>query len=114
MSKLFIKWIINTLAISLVAWFFSGIYVDSIVVAFIVAVVLGIVNAILRPLLILLTLPINFLSLGLFTFIINGSLLWLVSGIVPGFEVRGFWAAVIGSALISLVSMILGIMTKDD
>jgi putative membrane protein len=68
---------------------------------------LGILNAFFRPILIILTLPINILSLGLFTFVINAVLLKMASGVISGFEVRGFWTAVIGSLLISLVSWLL-------
>lgn len=114
MGKILVHWIITTLAIVLVAWFYGGIEVSGIIVAFLVALVLGIVNAILRPIFLLLTLPINIITLGLFTFIINGLMLWLVSIIVPGFYVAGFWAAVLGSILISIVSMILGMFTADD
>ncbi|MBW2467715.1 MAG: phage holin family protein, partial [Deltaproteobacteria bacterium] len=71
------------------------------------AAVLGVLNAVLRPLALLLTLPINILSLGLFTFIINAFMLKIASGIIPGFGVYGFWTAIFGSLLISLISWLL-------
>jgi len=75
--------------------------------AFFAALLLGFVNAIIRPILILLTLPLTLLTLGFFLLVINGLLLWLVAALVKGFYVNGFWGAVIGSVLISLVSWAL-------
>jgi putative membrane protein len=71
------------------------------------ALLLGILNALIRPILIILTLPINILTLGLFTFIINGVMLWFVSFIIKGFLIQGFWAAVIGALIISIVSWLI-------
>jgi len=82
------------------------IIVDSFYIALIVAVLLGLANLILRPILIFLTLPINILTLGLFTFIINGLLFWFVASFVEGFTVSGFWAAVIGALAVSVFSFI--------
>jgi putative membrane protein len=87
--------------------------VTSFFSAFFAAAVLGILNALFRPLLIVITLPINILTLGLFTFVINALLLKMVSGVVPGFYVQGFLSAVFGSLIISLVSWLLSSFVND-
>ena len=89
------------------SYIIEGIQVKSFFSALFAAAVLGILNAFFRPILIVLTLPINILSLGLFTFIINAMLLKIASGVISGFAVYGFWSAVFGSLLISVVSWIL-------
>ena len=89
------------------SYIIEGIQVKSFFSALFAAAVLGILNAFFRPILIVLTLPINILSLGLFTFIINAMLLKIASGVISGFAVYGFWPAVFGSLLISVVSWIL-------
>ena len=100
--------LINMAAIGLIAYLLPKvIWVDDLFSAFMAALLLGIVNAILRPILILLTLPITLLTLGLFLLVINGLMLWLVAVLVKGFHVNGFWGAVFGSILISIVSWVL-------
>jgi putative membrane protein len=95
-------------AILIIAYLFpSLIWVDSFWAALVAAFFLGIVNAIIRPILVLLTFPLTLLTLGLFLFVINGLMLGLVSVLIKGFQVNGFWAAVLGSILISIVSWIL-------
>ena len=89
--RLIISWIINALALLALPYIFDSIRVDSFYTALITALVLGLVNALIRPVLILLTLPINILMLGLFTFVINGLLFWFVASFVKGFLVAGFW-----------------------
>ena len=107
MVGLFIRWLILTVAIIFASYLLDGIHVESFLSAFFAAAALGILNALFRPILIILTLPINILSLGLFTFVINALLLKMASGIISGFDVHGFWAAVFGSLIISLVSWLL-------
>ena len=100
--------LIHMVAILIISYLLPGlIRVDGIWAALVAAFLLGIVNTVLRPILIFFTLPITILTLGLFLFVINGLMLWLVSTIVKGFQVYGFWGAVLGSILISLVSWIL-------
>jgi len=89
------------------SYLLDGIYVRNFLSAFFAAAILGILNAFFRPILFILTLPINVLSLGLFTFVINAIMLMMVSGVISGFKVYGFWPAVFGSLLISLVSWVL-------
>jgi putative membrane protein len=102
-----LRWFILTFAIAVASYLLDGIRVSSFFSAVFAAAMLGILNAFFRPILIIVTLPINILSLGLFTFVINALLLMMVSGIISGFDVRGFWSAVFGSILISVVSWLL-------
>lgn len=107
MNGLLVRWLLLTISIIVTSYLVDGIHVTSFFSAFFAAAVLGILNALFRPLLIVITLPINILTLGLFTFVINALLLKMVSGVVPGFYVYGFWSAVFGSLIISLVSWLL-------
>ena len=105
---LLIRLIINMVAILIISYLFPRVIkVDGFWAALIAALLLGIVNAIIRPILVLLTLPITILTLGLFLLVINGLMLWLVAALVRGFHVNGFFGAVLGSVLISFVSWIL-------
>jgi len=104
---LLIRWLILTIAIIITAYLIDGIRITGFFSALFAAAILGLLNAFFRPVLLILTLPINILSLGLFTFIINAMLLMMVSGLIPGFNVYGFWSAVFGSLFISLVSWLL-------
>ena len=102
-----VRLIINMVAILIVSYLFPKmIRVDDFLAALVAAFLLGIVNAILRPVLAFLTFPITLVTLGLFLLVINGLMLWLVSALVRGFHVSGFWGAVFGSILISLVSWV--------
>ena len=102
------RWLINMVAILLIAYLLPRlVWVDSLGTALIAALLLGMVNAVLRPVLIILTLPLTLLTLGLFLLLINGLMLWLVAALVSGFHVNGFWGAVFGSILISIVSWVL-------
>ena len=110
---LLLRWLILTVAIIVASYLLEGIHVSGFFPAFFAAALLGILNALFRPVLILLTLPINILSLGLFTFIINALMLMMVSGVVSGFEVHGFWTAVFGSLIISIISWLLNSFISD-
>lgn len=101
---LLIKWLVSALAFLALPYIVSGITVASFVTALILALIWGVVNITVKPVLLLLTLPINLVTFGIFTFIINGFLLWLLGGFVKGFEVHGFLAAVLGALVLSLVS----------
>ena len=113
MRGIFIRWVILTAAILFASYLIEGIEVRGFLNAIFAAAILGILNAFFRPILIILTLPINILSLGLFTFVINAMLLKMASGVISGFEVHGFWSAVFGSLLISLVSWLLSSFIND-
>ena len=100
--------IINMVAILIISYLFPKmIRVDGFLAALVAAFLLGIVNTIVRPILVFLTFPITLVTLGLFLLVINGLMLWLVSALVRGFHVSDFWGAVLGSILISIVSWIL-------
>ena len=103
-----IRLIIHMVAILIISYLFPRmIRVDGLMAALVAAFLLGIVNVIIRPILVFLTLPLTVLTLGLFLLVINGLMLWLVAALVKGFHVNGFWGAVFGSILISIVSWIL-------
>src|SRR4030042_4182349 len=103
-----VRLLTNMVAILLVAYLLPGImWVESLWAALAAAFLLGIVNTILRPILIFFTLPLTLLTFGLFLLVINGLMLWLVAGLVRGFYVNGFWGALFGSLLISILSWIL-------
>ncbi|HUJ87787.1 MAG TPA: phage holin family protein [Burkholderiales bacterium] len=108
MLRILLVWLINALALLAVAYLMpSSIHVDSFGTALVAAVVLGLVNAVIRPILIVLTLPATILTLGLFIFVINGLLFWLVGSYLRGFAVGGFWAGVLGAIVYSIVSWAL-------
>jgi putative membrane protein len=104
---LILHWIIATAAVLIAAYLLPGVAVSGVFTALVVAVVLGLANALIRPLLLLLTLPITILTLGLFTFVINALMILLVASIVPGFHVDGFWWALLFSIILTLVSGLL-------
>jgi len=106
MIHLVTKWLLVALALLFAAYLIPGITVASFYTALIVAALLGVVNVVLKPILVLLTLPINIITLGLFTFIINGFLFWFLASFVQGFSVSGFWVAVLGALVVSMVSYI--------
>jgi putative membrane protein len=107
MRGVLLRWFVLTAAVLTASWLLDGIHVAGIFPALLAAALLGILNAILRPLLILLTLPLNILTLGLFTFVINALMLLLVSSLIPGFDVRGFWTAILGALIIGVVSWLM-------
>jgi putative membrane protein len=112
--RLLIRWLISAGAVFLLPHLFAAIEVKSFYVALAVAVVLGLLNAVVRPILILLTLPVTLLTLGLFIFVINALLFWFVSSFVPGFHVDGFWPAMWGSILYSLITFILNALVFGE
>src|SRR5215831_10547197 len=113
--RLILVWLINTVALLALPYLMSSIQVDSFAAALIAALVLGLINTFIRPLLILLTLPATLLTLGLFIFVINGLLFWAVGSWVQGFHVAGFWSAVGGAILYSIISWALSaILLRRD
>ena len=101
--KLFFHWLVSAIAIGVAAYLIPGVSV-TVFGAFIMAVVLGALNLLVRPLLFLLTLPITILTLGLFTLVINGLLVWCAAAVVPGFTVPGFWTAFFFAIVLSIVN----------
>ena len=104
MRSLLIVWLINALALLALPYVVPSVQVDSFVTALVAALVLGLVNTLIRPVLVLLTLPITLVTLGLFIFVINGLLFWFVASFIEGFRVGGFWSAVFGAIVYALIS----------
>jgi putative membrane protein len=113
--RILLVWLFNTLALIAVAYLMPSITIADFKSALIAALILGLVNAFIRPVLILLTLPVTVLTLGLFILVINGLLFWFVGSVVKGFIVEGFWSGVIGAILFSVVSWALSalLLRKD-
>jgi putative membrane protein len=107
--KFFVRWSINTIALGLTALIVKGIYVNGVLSLIAASLVIGFLNAILRPIMLLLTLPFNILTMGTFTFVINTIMILITSQIVRGFDVSGFWAAFVASLIMSLVSFLLNL-----
>jgi putative membrane protein len=105
--RLLLVWLVNALALLALPYVFPWVKVDSFTAALIAALALGLINALVRPVLILLTLPATLLTLGLFIFVINGLLFWWVGSFVEGFHVGGFWSAMFGAIVYSLISWVL-------
>jgi len=105
-----LRWLLNTLVLLLVGYLTPGIRFDSFWSALIAALVLGLLNALVRPILLLLTLPINILTLGLFTLVINALIFWLTSSIVKGFEIANFSSAFIGALIYTIIVMLINLI----
>lgn len=105
MFILFLKWIGLALAMMFVGWVIPGITITNFVAALIAAAVVALVNVVIKPILVFLTLPINILTLGLFILVINAFLFMFVAYLVPGVEVNGFWSAFFGAILLSILSI---------
>lgn len=104
MMKLLLVWLINAAALFALPYLFDSIRIESFYTALIVALILSILNTIIRPILLVLTLPITIVTLGLFIFVLNGLLLWFVASFVKGFTIAGFWPAVFGAIVYSFIS----------
>jgi putative membrane protein len=106
--------LLNGVAVLVAAYFIPGLRLESETSALVAGVALGLVNAVIRPVLVLLTLPLTLLTLGLFIFVINGICLGIAAAVVPGFQVDGFWAAFFGALVVTVVSWILnGLLIGD-
>jgi putative membrane protein len=106
--RILAAWAINALALFLLPYVFPWVTVDSMLDAVIAALVLGLVNAVIRPILFLLTLPIRLLTFGLFLFVINGLLFWMVGSWLEGFRVGGFWSGFFGAIVYTLIAWLIG------
>jgi putative membrane protein len=105
--QMLISWLINAASLLAIPYLMDSVQITGIGSALIAAAILGLVNTLIRPVLLVLTLPVTFLSLGLFIFVINGLMFWLVAQLVSGFHVAGFWSAVGGALLYSIISWAL-------
>jgi len=113
MKTFFTRLIISALSLGVAAYIVPGIYVDGLLTLLIAAFLLGIVNAVIRPILVILTLPITILSLGFFLLIINGGMLALVAYLMPGFSIRGLGSAILGWLILSITSWLASKLIID-
>jgi putative membrane protein len=107
MVKLLAKWVLSAAALLLVAYIYSGVEVKTFGAAMIAALVIGLLNTIVRPNLVVLTLPVTVVTLGLFLFIINALMFWAAASVLDGFHVQGFVAALIGSLIYTVLGMVI-------
>ena len=105
--KLLFKWLLSAAALLLVAYLYSGVQVQSFTSALVAALVIGLFNAVLRPVLVVLTLPVTLVTVGLFLFVINALMFWAAAGVLDGFHVIGFGAALLGSLIYSLLGLLI-------
>ncbi len=115
--RIVLKWLLSALALLAVSYLFSGVQVTSFASALIAAAVIGLLNMIVRPVLVVLTLPVTIVTLGLFLFVINALMFWAASGLLDGFHVSGFGAALLGSLIYSALGLLIevalgGLFTK--
>jgi len=107
MIKLLAKWLLSAAALLLVAYVYNGVEVKSFTAALIAAFVIGLFNTVVRPVLLVLTLPVTLLTLGLFLFVVNALMFWAAASVLDGFQVRGFLAALVGSLLYSVLGVVI-------
>ena len=110
--RFLINWFLYALAIGITAWILPGVHLNGVFAALVTAAILGFVNVVLRPVLFIFTLPLTILTLGLFTFVLNALMVLLAAAIVQGFNVDGFWWAVLFSLILSVVVYLLGEATE--
>lgn len=111
--KLILTWLLAACALLLVAYLYPGVQVQSFGSALIAAFVIGLFNMVLRPLLVILTLPVTLVTLGLFLFVINALLFWAAASVLDGFQVSGFWAALLGSVIYSAIMLVVNVALKS-
>jgi len=107
MVKLIVKWLLSAAALLFVAYIYSGVEVRSFGAALIAAFVIGLLNTVVRPILVVLTLPVTVVTLGLFLFVINALMFWAAASVLDGFHVRNFVAALVGSLIYSLIGLVI-------
>jgi putative membrane protein len=112
--RLLLVWILNAIALLAVAYLYPGVQLQDWQAAAIAALVLGLVNTLVKPVLVILTLPVTIVTLGLFLLVLNALLFWAVASLVPGFHVSGFWAAMLGAILYSVIGWLLSMLIPDN
>ena len=110
--KLILKWLLSAAALLGVAYIYGGVSVAGFSTAMWAALVIGLLNMLVRPVLVVLTIPVTILTLGLFLFVINALMFWAASGVLSGFHVNGFWAALIGSLIYSALGVVIDAVVK--
>ena len=111
--RLLINWLISAIAVFLAAYILPGVHIDSLATAFIVALVIGVVSAVIKPILFILTLPITLLTFGLFALVLNVFMILLADSLVSGFLIDGFWWALFFGLVLSVISSLLHQLVKD-
>lgn len=114
MTRLILRWVINAIALFIVTYLVKGITVESLPVLFIAALVIGLANAIIKPIVFWLTLPLTIVTLGLFLIVINGLMLEIAAWVVPGFTIDSFWSAMIGGIILGIISLLTGWIGKEE
>lgn len=112
--SLLLRLILNALGVILVSYIVPGVHVNGFFTALVTAFVIGLINAVIRPILLVLSLPINILTLGLFTLVINALMFWLASALVPGFQVVGFGAALMGAVVFWAISWATNVLVREQ
>ncbi|MBD3893846.1 phage holin family protein [Hydrogenophaga sp.] len=110
--KLIVRWLLAAAALLLVAYLYPGVQILSFTAALIAAAVMGLLNTLVRPVLVLLTLPVTLVTLGLFLFVINALMFWAAASLLAGFDVSGFWAALLGSLIYSVLMLVVDAALK--
>ncbi len=113
MIKFLTHIVVTAISLGIAEWILAGVHIDSIVTLLVAALVLGFVNAVIRPVLVVLTLPITLLTLGVFYFVVNGLVFWLAAGVVPGFRVDSLGWAMGGAIVVGAISCFFGIFSRD-
>lgn len=112
--RLLLRWLLSALALLAITYIVKGIVVSNFYAALVAALVLGLVNALIRPIIVVLTLPFNVITLGLFTLVINALMFWFASTLVKGFNVGGFWPAFFGAILMWVFNWFIASILKKD
>lgn len=112
--NILLRWLLNAGLLLLLTRFLPGVTVNGWYAALIAALILGLINAVIRPLIVLFTLPINILSLGLFTFVINALLFWFAASVVDGFAVSGFTSAFLGALIMTIFGFLINVTLKKE
>jgi putative membrane protein len=113
MQGLVIRWLVSAVALYLTSLIVDGVEIDGVIPLLFAAVTIGILNAVVRPIILLLTLPLNIVTLGLFTLVVNAFMLWMASKVVIGFVVTGFWAALGGWLLMSFFTFLINLLIGE-
>jgi putative membrane protein len=114
MQGLVIRWLVSAVALYLTSLIVDGVEIDGVIPLLFAAVTIGILNAVVRPIILLLTLPLNIVTLGLFTLVVNAFMLWMASKVVIGFVVTGFWAALGGWLLMSFFTFLINLLIGES
>jgi len=111
--KLIFNWIISAVAILIAAYVLPGVHVNGVITALVLAIILGAINIFIRPILVVLTLPLTFFTFGLFLFVLNALLIMLAAAIVPGFAVNNFWWALLFAIVLALITSVLHLLGRE-